>query len=36
MIVKKLEKVDEDIFQKKCSDFQIGIPELKELFHFIA
>ena len=36
MIMKKLEKVYEDIFKKKRAIFEAAVPDLKELFHFIA
>ena len=36
MIMKKLKEIDENIFQEKWAVFQATVPDLKELFHFIA
>ena len=34
--MKKLKEIDEDILQKKWAVFEAAVPDLKELFHFIA
>ena len=36
MIMKKLEKVNEDVFQKKRAVFEAAVPNLKKFFHLIA